>query len=113
MPINWEQFLDQAEKIFIFQDGAEFYFDLRRPTGDLDFFSQFDKEIQAQSLFRVSQYRLVKESRVKISRPGQIVISKDSLLRARPHLDRVRDDFKRIMISWGKFGIGDFLKSNY
>ena len=113
MLINWKGYLDQAEKAFVFDESDEFLFDLRRPAGDLDYYEKFEREVLLQNLFQVSQFRWVREGRVKISRPSQIRLSKESLLKERAHLEGVHEDFQRLIRSSAEFGLRDFLKSNY
>jgi len=113
MSIDANFYLDLAEKEFVFKNTNSFYFDLRRPSGSQDFYQDLEKALQNQTLFKISNFRVTKEGKVKISRPSQISLTMEDLLGQRPHLRDIQEEFKLLISRWNRFDVESFFQSNY
>jgi hypothetical protein len=112
-PLNLTLMLDELEKTYVFDNEAPLQVDLRRTPGTLDFYVQVEKQLQNQNLFTVSDYRIVKEGRTKISRPSQITITKAKLIDNRPHIQIIQEKIAQLSEKYSTFSLNHFLKSSY
>lgn len=99
-----EEFLEQAEREFLFGERKDFFhFEIRRKAGVGTFYEQLEKELKQQNLFQVSQYREVKEGFVKISRPAVLQLFAEALLKEKPHLKLLKSQLHDWEVLYGDF----------
>lgn len=102
--------LDEAEMRYLLDEEVSFAFPIRRKPGIADFYSRLDKEIQQQSVLRVSNYRSVKEGFTSVSRPAELMLTESDLLKQRPHLTLFREEIKKLKTLLPIIDLADFLR---
>ncbi len=96
--LNINEFLDRAEREYLFENKVHFVFTIRRKAHDDDFYSRLESELQKQNILKIHDLRLVKEKYAKISRPSAVSIDLDTLLTQRSHLKLLKSE----MGFWGE-----------
>jgi hypothetical protein len=103
--------LDEAENKFLLGGEVEFNFSVRRTKGDEDFYIRLDREIREQDIVRIKSYRMVKEGFTKVSRPAELIIDLNQLVRERPYVVLFRNELEKLNSIFKHFDLFEFLKS--
>lgn len=88
--LDLDALLEGAERDFVLEGKNEFFFPIRRKSGNADFYELLERELRGQEVVTVIEYRSVKEGWVKVSRPALLRMDEQALLRQRPHLAALR-----------------------
>lgn len=107
-----EEYLDQAEDEFLFTEASDFYFEIRKRPGSSDFYAQLETELQSQNLFKVVEYREVKEGYARISRPSRLHLNQEQLLRVKPELKSLKENINLWHHLYGFISVKEFIKKN-
>lgn len=109
------EFFERAERAYILGHGDqnEFHFAIRKKAQIQNFYEKLDRFLQEQSTFSVSEYRMVKEGFVRVSRPALLSLSLTALLKKKPYLRHLKERFELLKNSTGIFSVSDFAEKNH
>jgi hypothetical protein len=111
--LDSEGFIETAEKSLLLEGKSEFFFSVRRKSNISNFYDLLEKELRAQILFTVSEYRVVKEGWTKISRPAVLRIDRATLIKQKPHLTALEREISRWRIDFSSIGASQIITIAY
>lgn len=113
--LDFEELLNRAERAYLFEDKTLFEFPVRKKAGLPNFYELLDRELQqTQSLYeiKVLDYRVVKEGFARVSRPAALGFDAGVLLRHRPHLKLLKQEFEKWQTEFRAVPVKEFVRQN-
>lgn len=110
---DFDSLIDLAARDYLLRRTEVFLFPVRKKKGVDNFYEKLDKELIRHAVFKVQDFRSVREGSVSMPRPAKIKLELNDLLRLRPELNQQAKLIDLVTTRCVLFSFNDFFAENY